>query len=99
MTDKPDSPDFLVHDDRDHAGVVVVEGIGAGRELSGWSMETDATVSITTRDAIPLGHKVALRDIVNGDDVIKYGEVIGMAVADIPAGSHLHTHNVKTKKW
>ncbi len=93
------APDFLLHDDRDDAGVVVVEGVEAGRVLSGWSMEADRTVEIKTLDPIPLGHKVALRDIATGDDVIKYGEVIGQAVSDIPAGSHLHVHNTKTKKW
>ena len=92
-------PDFLVHDERDDAGVVVVEGVTAGRALSGWNMASDSTLIITTLDAIPLGHKVALRDISAGDDVLKYGEVIGRAVADIPAGSHLHVHNTKTKKW
>ena len=92
-------PDFLVHDERDDAGVVVVEGVEAGRALSGWSMETDKTVEITTLEPIPLGHKVALRDIAEGNDVIKYGEVIGRASTAIPAGSHLHVHNTKTKKW
>ena len=97
--DKTGVPDFLVHDERDHAGVVVVEGVTAGQALSGWLMETDRTVDIKTREPIPLGHKVALRDITEGDDIIKYGEVIGRACDDIPAGSHLHVHNTKTKKW
>lgn len=92
-------PDFLVHDARDHAGVVVVEGVEAGQTLRGWSMESDETVEIKTLNPIPLGHKVALTHIAEGDDVIKYGEVIGRASADIPAGSHLHVHNTKTRKW
>jgi len=96
---KPAPPDFLIHDDRDHAGVVVVEGVEAGQALSGWSMESDASVEVTTLEPIPLGHKVALRDIAKGDDVIKYGEVIGQAISDIRAGNHLHVHNTKTKKW
>lgn len=41
-------------------------------------------------------HKYALRDIVKGENVIKYGEVIGHAVADIKKGEHVHTHNLKT---
>lgn len=95
----PTAPDFLVHHPDDDAGVVVVEGVEAGRTIQGWVMEGDATLEITTRDAIPLGHKVALRDIGEGDDVIKYGEVMGRASAAIAAGSHLHVHNTKTKKW
>lgn len=42
------------------------------------------------------GHKVALRDIKTGEDVIKYGYPIGHALCDIKAGEHVHTHNIKT---
>ena len=96
---KTSVPDFLVHDERDDAGVVVVEGVEAGQVLRGWLMDTDSSVEIKTLQPIPLGHKVALRDIADGADVIKYGETIGRADADIPAGSHLHVHNTKTRKW
>ena len=93
------APDFLVHEKEDSVGVIVVEEVSAGQELTGWVMDNDETISITALDDIPLGHKVALNDINNGDDVIKYGEHIGRAVADIGKGRHLHVHNVKTKKW
>lgn len=42
------------------------------------------------------GHKVALRDIKKGENVIKYGYPIGYALEDIKAGEHVHTHNIKT---
>lgn len=42
------------------------------------------------------GHKYALRDIKKGENIIKYGNPIGHATEDIPAGAHVHTHNVKT---
>ncbi len=42
------------------------------------------------------GHKYALRDIAAGENIIKYGNPIGHATADIKAGEHVHTHNVKT---
>ena len=42
------------------------------------------------------GHKYALRDIKCGEDIIKYGNPIGHAIADIKKGEHVHTHNVKT---
>lgn len=100
---KPTNPtsqtDFLVHDERDDVGVVVVEGVQADQELCGWLMQGDQTIHLTTHQPIPLGHKVALKNIAKGSDIIKYGEVIGIAVADISAGSHLHVHNTKTKKW
>ncbi len=83
-------PDFLVHDDRDAVGVVVVEGVAAGDNLSGWVMDSDKTISLAVNNPIPLGHKFALRDIRTGESVIKYGEDIGQAVTDIPKGDHVH---------
>jgi altronate hydrolase len=45
---------------------------------------------------IPMGHKVALRDIKKGEPVIKYGFPIGEATEDIPKGGHVHSHNLHT---
>ena len=93
------APDFLVHGVEDTVGVVVVENASAGKDLTGWVMETDDTISIKALDDIPLGHKVALSDISDGDAIIKYGHDIGKAVAAIAKGGHTHVHNIKTKKW
>lgn len=43
---------------------------------------------------VPFGHKVAMEAIAAGDRVFKYGQPIGIATADIPAGGHVHTHNL-----
>ena len=51
---------------------------------------------VTALENVPQGHKMALRDIRAGENVIKYGFPIGHALTDIPAGSWVHTHNVKT---
>jgi (2R)-sulfolactate sulfo-lyase subunit alpha len=48
---------------------------------------------------VPIGHKVALKDLKAGDTCMKYGEDIGKIVADVAQGEHLHTHNCKTKRW
>ena len=53
-------------------------------------------VSLDGHDDIPAGHKYALCDIKQGEYVIKYGEIIGKATTDIPAGKWVHTHNVKS---
>ena len=42
------------------------------------------------------GHKYALRDIACGETIMKYGNPIGHATADIKAGDHVHSHNMKT---
>jgi len=48
---------------------------------------------------IPIGHKVALKDLSAGDTVMKYGEDIGKMVGPAKTGDHVHTHNLKTKRW
>jgi len=54
---------FIAHDTIDTVGVVVVDKVLAGQEISGWIMETDETVSIKALAEVPLGHKLALTDI------------------------------------
>ena len=90
---------FLVHDAADSVGVVVVETVKAGMELTGWMMETDETVHMKANHDIPIGHKVAMCDLTEGDTVLKYGHDIGKVVAAIKAGDHVHVHNTKTKRW
>lgn len=90
---------FVVHEEGDSVGTIVVEGIQAGQALTGWVMEQDKTISLSTQSDIPIGHKIALCDLGKDDTVIKYGVDIGRVVAPIKAGEHLHVHNVKTKRW
>lgn len=49
---------------------------------------------VRVRRFIPSGHKVALRDIAAGETVRRYGQAIGFATQPIPAGEHVHTHNL-----
>ena len=53
-------------------------------------------VSLEGKEGIPAGHKFALKDILKGEYVIKYGEIIGRATEDIKQGDWVHTHNVKS---
>ena len=76
--------------------------LGSPRRSSGdfWFSATgDMTRAVKLVDDVPLGHKVAMRAIASGKDVIEYGRVIGIAVQDAPEGSHVHTHCIKTKRW
>jgi len=95
----PKAPDFLVHEDGDSVGVIVIEGLKAGQELTGWIMAQDRTVSLKVLNDIPIGHKVALTDLKVGGSVIKYGVNIGKVVAPIKKGEHVHIHNLKTRRW
>ena len=90
---------FIVHDENDSVGVVTVEGLKAGATIKGWVMDQDKLMDITIKNDIPIGHKLAIKDLAEGDTVVKYGVDIGKAVARINVGEHLHVHNVKTKRW
>ena len=89
---------FLVHEKRDTVGVAVVD-VKSGQSLEGRSLDDNVMVKAKANMDIPLGHKIALKDFKTGDDVVKYGVVIGRVVKDIKAGDHVHIHNVKTKRW
>ena len=89
----------VLHDARDTVAIVVVEGITAGMDLTAWIMDEDRTISLKAQQDIPIGHKVALKDMATGDTVLKYGIDMGKVVAPIKAGEHAHVHNIKTKRW
>ncbi|MEP6830058.1 MAG: UxaA family hydrolase [Rhizomicrobium sp.] len=93
------APHLLVHDRRDNVGVVVVEDLAAGTDMLGVITEDDSDFHMQARQATPIGHKIALKDLAVGDTIIKYGEDIGKVVAPIAKGEHVHTHNLKTKRW
>jgi (2R)-sulfolactate sulfo-lyase subunit alpha len=90
---------FVLHDAHDSVAVVVVEGVKAGTAMNGWMMDDDRMMAINAKQDIPIGHKVALKDMAVGDTVIKYGIDMGKVVAPIKTGEHAHVHNIKTKRW
>lgn len=90
---------IVLHEAKDTVGVAVVEGIKAGSQLNAWIMDEDEIVTVPAKQDIPIGHKVALKDMKVGDTVFKYGVDIGKVVAPISAGEHAHVHNIKTKRW
>lgn len=55
-------------------------------------------IVVTILEPIRFGHKFAVKVIDQGADIIKYGEVIGAAVVSIPAGAHVHVHNLEGKR-
>ena len=93
------APDFIVHNEGDTVGVVVVENAKAGQDLTGWVMDKDETITIKALDPIPLGHKIAVVDLKSGDTIMKYGHDVGKLIAEAGKGHHVHVHNAKTKRW
>jgi altronate dehydratase len=69
-----------------------LEALEAGQTIQA------GAAAVAVLEAIPRGHKVALRPIRAGEIVVKYGSAIGHASADIAAGTHVHTHNVASDR-
>ena len=70
-----------------HDNVLVVRHpLALGQELPEFGLKLKAQV--------PAGHKIAARDIAQGERVLKYNVVIGAATRDIAAGEHVHGHNM-----
>lgn len=70
---------------------VLVEPAVAGAPVSVIGGEVEGLAAAT---ALPLGHKIALRDMPEGHRVKKYGQVIGRARSAIARGEHVHVHNL-----
>ena len=62
-------PHLLVHSPKDTCGVVVVEDLRAGTDMLGLITENDTTFQLEAKADIPIGHKVALKDIKAGDTI------------------------------
>ena len=89
---------FLVHEKADNVGVATVD-IKAGEAAQGLYMDSQESLEMKAVHDIPLGHKIALAEIAVDASVIKYGADIGRVVADINAGDHVHTQNLRTRRW
>ena len=88
----------LLHELED-AVAVVVNDVSAGDSVRLVTLEGVEKGSVTASEDIPLGHKIAVSDVAEGEDVIKYGRAIGRASKKISVGDHVHTQNVKSKRW
>jgi (2R)-sulfolactate sulfo-lyase subunit alpha len=87
-----------LHEPDDDVGVAVAD-LKKGASAGAVTLEGKSVGSVTLRNDVPLGHKVALRDIPKDKTVIKYGREIGKAVQAIAKGGHVHTHNLKSMRW
>ena len=83
--------------DLDNTATIFAEGIEAGAEIEVRDKQGNAQV-LNALDPIPYGHKIAVREIAAGARIIKYGEEIGVASRDRPAGSHVHVHNLDSRR-
>jgi len=56
----------------------------------------EKSIEIGLKESIPPGHKFSLKYIDKGENIIKYGQIIGKALVPIESGRHVHTHNVES---
>lgn len=75
--------------DEDNVGVAL-------REIKSGNQVRIGDKKLDLKENIDFGHKFAISDIRKGDNVIKYGEIIGVAASNISTGEHVHVHNVKS---
>jgi len=89
---------ILIHDVKDDVGVAVRD-LATGEEVGVSSLEGEFVTTVRLVTDVPLGHKVAMRELDLDHKVIEYGRPIGKATAAIPAGAHVHVHNIKSLRW
>ena len=87
----------LTMDPRDNVATAL-DAIGAGDTIEVLSASREVLLQLEARDALPLGHKIALTDIADGGDVVKYGARIGRASKPILMGEYVHIHNVTSDR-
>lgn len=75
--------------------VTVTKEISANDDITYILNGESLTIKATSN--IPINHKAAIKNIKKGDEVLKYGERIGYATADIKVGGHVHTNNLSSK--
>ena len=75
--------DLIIHDEKDNVAVVVIETTKKGQDCNAWIMENDKTIKITSINEVPLGHKIGLQNLKEGDTILKYGHDIGKVVKSI----------------
>jgi (2R)-sulfolactate sulfo-lyase subunit alpha len=92
------SHDALVHENVDDVAVVIHD-VAAGDTVRAVNLDGQEVAVLKAVEAIPLGHKIALRAMPAEHHVIKYGRTIGRATSAIAKGAHVHIQNVKSIRW
>ena len=89
---------FLVHERGDHVGVATSE-ISSEERVHGFYMDDDTRIEISSKTAVPLGHKIVVEELEAGGEVIEYGIRIRYAPEGLEVGDYVHTHNLKSARW
>jgi altronate dehydratase len=80
-------------DEKDNVATTTSE-VKAGEQLEVISPDGKVILKPEVAETIPFGHKLAIKPIKKGENIVKYGEVIGVATQPVKAGAWVNTHNV-----
>jgi altronate dehydratase small subunit len=93
LLSKKSNPIAIVLNEKDNVATLIAPA-ELGSEIA--LRSDDQKASVVAKEFVDAGHKIALRDIQNGDRIIKFGEIIGESTRDISAGSLVHSHNMRS---
>ena len=82
-------------DDRDNVATVT-DDVSKGEQVEVLGPMGEVILDAKPVEDVMFGHKLALRRLGKGDEIVKYGEVIGVASKQIAVGEWVHTHNVES---
>lgn len=83
---------LIIHP-RDNVAVAL-RNLAPGEDAQGKGI-----VGLKVIDEIPPSHKIALRDLGAGEEIVKYGEVVAVTTREIKRGEWVHTHNLESNRW
>jgi (2R)-sulfolactate sulfo-lyase subunit alpha len=73
--------------------------IAAGERAQGVFMDDESSIDVEAREAVPLGHKIAIAQLNSDAEVLEYGITIGKTLAPFHPGTYVHTHNLRSARW
>ena len=79
--------------EKDNVATIFANGVVSGSQVKIRDQET-----VSAYEAVPYGHKIAVREIKPGERIIKYGEEIGVATRNIRRGDYVHIHNLDSMR-
>ena len=89
---------LLIHRGEDHAGIAVTD-IKAGEKIKGLVLADGSRIELDALQDVPLAHKIAIKAVFPGENVILYGHAAGATTQPIRPGEHVHVHNMKSLRW
>lgn len=83
--------------DADNIATIFANDVKSGMTVTVKDKKGDS-FNVEVLSDIPYGHKVAIKPISKGTPILKYGEEIGVATADIVVGDYVHVHNLDSQR-